>query len=98
MYVKRLTACALAAVLLAGCTATAPVATPSTPAGPLPAAGTAAPSLPPVIPPAIADSAANVVPVLPPQRKVRIGLALGGHLREQRGACLRHPLLRGFPE
>ena len=78
MYVKRLTACALAAVLLAGCTATAPVATPSTPAGPPPAAGTAAPTLPPVIPPAIADSAANVVPVLPPQRKVRIGLALGG--------------------
>ncbi|WP_371867044.1 patatin-like phospholipase family protein [Pseudoduganella buxea] len=30
------------------------------------------------MPPAIADSAANVVPVLPPQRKVRIGLALGG--------------------
>ncbi len=78
MYVKRLTACALAAALLAGCTATAPVATPSTAAGTPPAAGTAAPVLPPVIPPAIADSTANVAPVLPPQRKVRIGLALGG--------------------
>ncbi len=78
MYVKRLTACALAAVLLAGCTATAPVVAPSTPAGASPAAGTAAPALPPAIPPAIADSTANVAPVLPPQRKVRIGLALGG--------------------
>jgi len=80
MYVKRLTACALAAVLLAGCTATAPVATPSTPAGTPPGAGAVAtaPTLPPVIPPAIADSTANVAPVLPPQRKVRIGLALGG--------------------
>lgn len=80
MYLKRLTACILAAALLAGCATTG--TTPSTTtAGTPPGAGaTATPAtpLPPVIPPAVGDSTANVSPVPAPHRKVRIGLALGG--------------------
>ena len=82
IFLKRLTACALAAAFLAGC-GSAPVAVP--PAGPavLPPMAGATPgtpgALPPVIPPALGDSTPTLhVPTAPPQRKVKIGLALGG--------------------
>jgi NTE family protein len=86
MFLKRLTAYALAAAFLAGC-GSAPVAPAGAPSGttavPPPVAGATAPggvgTLPPVIPPALGDSTPTLnVPVAPPLRKVKIGLALGG--------------------
>ncbi|KQV84724.1 esterase [Massilia sp. Root351] len=72
MSLKRLLASVLAAAALAGCAST-PVAPPVVPASP--AATVVAPAVTPVnplAPPAVAAAAA------PPQRKIKIGLALGG--------------------
>ncbi len=79
MSLKRLSVSLLAAAILAGCAST-PAPPPTLP--PVTAADAGQPglasTLPPVIPPALGESTANVVPRPPPQRKVRIGLALGG--------------------
>lgn len=75
MSLKRLSSSLLAAAILAGCAST-PVTPPALPT--VVAADAGQPALPPVIPPALGDSTANVVPRPPPQRKVKIGLALGG--------------------
>ncbi|WP_338759203.1 patatin-like phospholipase family protein [Massilia sp. METH4] len=85
MFLKRLSAYALAAALLAGC-GSAPITNPTTsPAGmpvPPPAAGAVpgtAGTLPPVIPPALGDPTPTLnTPAAPPLRKVKVGLALGG--------------------
>ncbi|QBE62002.1 patatin-like phospholipase family protein [Pseudoduganella lutea] len=77
MFLKRLSVYALAAAFLAGC-GSAPVIPPGTTVAANGAPG-AAGTLPPVIPPALGDATPTIhTPAAPPQRKVRIGLALGG--------------------